>query len=146
MVVGGTVSAGKEVTKGIVEGVEEGRKSGESLDGAVVVTTAAELAAHGGVTVFSVKADGDGADVVLAFENSGDVPLRVAGVDVIALDPDGFVQRPTSADNTLTIPAHAKDQLSVRFAVPATRIKTVRVWGADYPAPSPEPSAATGTP
>jgi len=79
MVVGGTVSAGKEVTKGIVEGVEEGRKSGESLDGALVVTTAAELAEHGGVTVYSVKAVGDEADVVLAFENTGDAPLRISG-------------------------------------------------------------------
>lgn len=148
MVVGGTVSAGKEVTKGIVEGVEEGRKSGESLDGAVLVTTAAELAAHGGVTVYSVNASGDEADVVLAFENTGDTPLRVSGVEVIALDPDGFVQRPTSTETTLTVPAHAKDQLVVHFAVPAAKVKTVRVWGADYPAPAPsaEPTGATGTP
>lgn len=136
MVVGGTVSAGKEVTKGIVEGVEEGRKSGESLDGAVVVTTAAELAEHGSVTVFAVKESGDEADVVLAFENTGDTPLRVSGVEVIALDPDGFVQRPTSSETTLTVPAHAKDQLVVHFAVPAAKVKTVRVWGADYTAPA----------
>jgi len=71
-------------------------------------------------------------------------------VDVIALDPDGFVQRPTSTENTLTVPAHAKDQLTVHFAVPAATVKTVRVWGADYPAPAPTaptaPTDATGTP
>lgn len=143
MVVGGTVSAGKEVTKGIVEGVEEGRKSGESIDGAIVVTTAAELALHGGVTVFSVKDRDGGSDVMLAFENTGDTPLRISGVEVLALDPDGFVQRPTTEDSTVTVPPHAKDSVSVHFEVAADRVKTVRVWGAEYPVPAvtPEPAA-----
>ncbi len=136
MIVGGTVSAGKEVTKGIVEGVEEGRKSGESIDGAIVVTTAAELAAHGTVTVFAVRGGPAGSEVVLAFENTGDTPLRVSDVEVLALDADAFVQRPTDGNTSLTIPSHAKDQLVISFAVPPEKIKTVRVWGADSPAPA----------
>lgn len=139
MIVGGTVSTGKEVTKGIVEGVEEGRKSGESLDGAVIVSNAADLAAHGSVSVFAVRADGSESNVTLAFENAGETPMRVSGVDVIALDLDGFVQRPASADTTLTVPARAKDQLIVHFAVAPDRIKTMRIWGVDYPVPTVTP-------
>lgn len=140
-IVGGTVSAGKEVTTGIVEGVEAGRKSGESVDGAVIVTNNAELAAHGGVVVHQVRPAAHGAEVVLAFENSGEAPLRVSGLEVLVLDPDGFVQRPLDPASALTVPPRARDQLVVPFGVPPERVRTVRVWTTDLPVPAPTPAA-----
>ena len=136
-VVGETVQAGKEVTTGIVEGVEEGRKAGESVDGAVIVTNLAELQANGAVAVREVRAGPTGSEVLLAFENTADKPMRMSGIEVIALDGEGFTLRPHSFETSLTIPAKAKDQLSVAFVEPPERIKTLRVWGLDLPAPEP---------
>jgi hypothetical protein len=77
--------------------------------------------------------------VALAFENRGDHPVRISGVEVMAVDTDGFVQRPTGGGTVLTVPANAKDQLTLTFAVPAARIATVRVWGTDLSvAPTPD--------
>lgn len=139
-VVGETVQAGKEVTTGIVEGVEEGRKAGESVDGATIVTSLAELQANGTVSVREVRGGPAGSEVVLAFENTTDKPLRIGGVELIALDSDGFTLRPTGAVDGLTVPAKAKDQVVVAFAEPAEKIKTVRVWGLDLPTPPPTPA------
>ena len=134
-VVGGTVSTGKEVTKGVVDGIEEGRKSGEPIDGALIVTSAADLAAVGAVTVNGVEATAEGSTVALAFENRGDKPLRVSGVEVLALDAEGFVQRPSTPAGELTVPARAKDRLVVSFGIPPEKVATVRVWGQDLLVP-----------
>ncbi|HNH47698.1 MAG TPA: hypothetical protein PKY30_11700, partial [Myxococcota bacterium] len=53
-IVGGTIGTSKEIVTGVKEGVEEGRKQGESLDGAVIVTTPDELRANGAVSVYAV--------------------------------------------------------------------------------------------
>lgn len=136
-IVGGTVEAGKEVTSGIVEGVEEGRKHGESLDGAVVVTKLEELKANGGVVVRAVEADGAGSRVILGFDNASDKPLRISGLEVIALDAEGYTLRPSRTPSGATVPARAKDQVAVEFDAPPERVKTVRIWGEDFAAPTP---------
>lgn len=136
-VVGETVKTGKEVTAGVVEGVEEGRKAGESVDGAVLVTTAADLDANGGVAVHAVEAGGAGSNVSLAFDNKGDKPLRISGVEVLVLDADGFVSHPTTPVNGVTVPPRAKDRLVVEFGVAPDKIKTVRVWGKDLAVTAP---------
>ena len=136
-VVGNTVEAGKEMTKGVVEGVEEGRKQGESVDGATIVTRSEDLEANGSVSVREVTGGDADAHVVLAFENTTDKPLRLSNVEVLALDADGFTQRPVSTEFSLTVPPRAKDQLVVDFAVGTSKIHTVRVWGKDLVVPAP---------
>ena len=135
-VVGETVEAGKEVSTGIVEGVAEGRKAGESVDGATIVTGLAELQANGTVSVREVRLGPGGCEVVLAFENTSDKPMRISGIELIALDSDGFTLRPQESVAGLTVPAKAKDQLAIRFGEPPEKIKTVRVWGLDLPVPA----------
>ena len=44
--------------KGIAEGIEQGRKQGESADGALIISTQEELAQHGGASLGGVEADG----------------------------------------------------------------------------------------
>lgn len=140
-VVGKTVETTKGVTKGVVDGVEDGRKAGESVDGAFIVTTLEELQAHGSVSVYAVRSNGSGSDVVLTLENTAEQPLRVSAIEVLALDAEGFVKHPARGSSlTLTVPARAKDQLTVAFDVPAENVRTVRVWGADLPVPAPRPA------
>jgi len=141
-IVGGTIGTSKEIVTGGKEGVEEGRKQGESVDGAVIVTTAEELRANGTVSVYAVRAGVEGAELVLAFENQGDRPMRVGGLEILALDPDGFVLRPLKSPGELTVPSKAKDQLVVTVPGTPERVAKVRVWGEELVVPAPAAPAA----
>jgi len=136
-IVGGTIGTSKEIVAGVTEGVQEGRKQGESIDGAVIVTTAEELRANGAVSVYAVRAGVEGVELVLAFENKGERPMRVGGLEIMALDPDGFVLRPLKSPGELTVPALAKDQLVVTVPGTPERVAKVRVWGEDLVVPAP---------
>jgi hypothetical protein len=126
-----TVTAAKETSKGLDEGAEKGRKSGESLDGATLVSSAADLAGKGDITVYEVRASDAGAEskVVLAVENTTDKPLRLTKLDVVALDKEGFVQKPSGLPAEVTIAPKAKDKIS--FVVPqsADKLAKLRFWG-----------------
>lgn len=134
------VAAAKDTTKGIQEGVDKGRVSGESLDGANVVATATELAGKGAVSVFSVHGSDGSADteITLAFENTTDKPLRVTKLEFVALDKDGFAKKPADAASELTVPPKAKDKLSFSVPEKADNLAKVRVWDKDLDI---EPSA-----
>ncbi len=134
-VVGSTVKTTKEVGSGVVEGIAEGRKAGASVDGAVLVGSMSELAAHGDLRVQKVEPAGEGAcKVVLALENRGEAPLRFLNLEVVALDSDGFLVRPSGhVPGEATVPPRAKDRLEVEFPIAAERVGVVRVWSVDLP-------------
>ncbi len=136
-VIGKTVETSKEVTKGVSEGIEEGRKKGESADGAVIAYSITDLDEQGSIMVHALQDNGNGhTDVVLAVSNDGDQPLRVVGVEVVALDAEGFVHKPVSARTAnITIPPRAKDKMAFQFNLPPTDISVVRIWGEDRPVP-----------
>lgn len=136
-IVGGTISTGKEIASGVKEGVVEGRKQGESVDGAAIVTTLEELHASGGVSVYGMKDGAGGTDITLAFENTSDRPMRVSQLDVLALDKDGFAIHPSQKPGQLTVPPRAKEQLVVLVPGTADRIAKVRVWGEELSVPAP---------
>lgn len=131
-VVGKTVETSKEVGTGIVEGIQDGRKAGESVDGALIVSSLAELSGVGNATLYSVEpgpADGT-STVTIAIENTSDKPLRVTGLSIDLLDNEGFVQRPEDKNpRELTVPPHAKDRASAVFAVIPRKVGEVRLWG-----------------
>jgi hypothetical protein len=140
-VIGKTVETSKEVTKGVSEGIEEGRKQGESADGAIIAYSLADLEDHGSMRVHSIEAKGDTqASVVLAVANDSEQPLRVVGIEVVALDADDFVHKPVSTrQKDVTVPQRAKDKVAFDFNISSDQIAMVRVWGQDLPMPEPEP-------
>jgi len=141
-VVGKTVESTKGVASGVTEGIEEGRKAGSSVDGAMVVSTIEELNASGGVSVYAVVSVEGGSEVVVAFENKADTPMRITGLEVMALDSEGFVKRTSTPAGELTIPSKAKDRASFRFDLPAEDVGGVRVWGQEMTVPAPQKPAA----
>lgn len=131
-VVGKTVETSKEVGTGIVEGIQDGRKAGESVDGAAIVSSLAELNGLGTATLYSVEpGPSDGTSTVtIAIENTGEKPLRVTEISIDLLDDEGFVQRPQDKNSReLTVPPHAKDRASAVFGVPPRKVGEVRLWG-----------------
>lgn len=135
-VVGKTVETSKEVGTGIVEGIQDGRKAGESVDGAAIVSSLAELSGHGNATLYAVEpgpTEGT-ATVTIAFENTGDKPLRVTGIAIEVLDTEGFVQHAAERDDReLTVPPHAKDRATATFPVAPDKVGEVRLWGQALP-------------
>ncbi|AKU95982.1 hypothetical protein AKJ09_02646 [Labilithrix luteola] len=125
-----SISVAKETTKGIEDGVEKGRKSGESLDGATIVSNAADLAAKGGVSVYAISSEANGSDatITLAFENTSDKPMRITKLEVMALDNEGFVLKPHHAPSELTVAAKAKDKLTFSVASKSDKLAKVRCW------------------
>lgn len=130
-VVGKAIEMGKGTATGIASGVEEGRKSAESADGAIVVSSASELATHGGATLGEITGAGDAATVAVLFENKGDKPMRVTKIDVLALDGSGVVIPTQSGGTEVTVPAHAKAKYTFTASGAADSVKTVRVYGKD---------------
>ena len=128
-----SVSAAKETTKGIAEGIENGRKSGESIDGATIVSSAAELAGKGSVSVYSVSTPdgGTNSEVTLAFENTTDKPLRLTKLDFVIIDKEGFSKKPHGAASELTVPPKAKDKLTFQVDEKAAKLAKVRYWDKD---------------
>lgn len=130
------VKAAKDTAKGLEQGIEKGRKSGASADDASIVTKNEELVGKGSIQVLGVRApEGEDtlSDVELAIENTTDAPLRLSDLEIIALDDKGFTQRPVSMPTTVTVPAKAKEKLTVRFPVGPDAIAKVRVWSEELP-------------
>ncbi|WP_394825488.1 hypothetical protein [Pendulispora albinea] len=128
------VQVSKETAKGIEEGVEKGRKSGESVDGAVIVSSGEELKDKGSLRVYAVNkaAGAEGtSEVVLAAENTLDKPLRLTKLEFTILDREGFVKRPASVAprSEVTVPSKAKEKITVTVTEPPERLGKLRVYG-----------------
>jgi hypothetical protein len=133
------VQAAKDTTTGIESGVEKGRKSGVSADGAAIVSSHQDLVGKGSIVVYALRptvTDPKGAEVDLALENTTDKPLRVTNLEVLALDKEGFVKRPLIAPAELTVPPQAKDKLTVTFPAEAATLAKVRIWDKESDVPS----------
>ena len=129
----------KNTTKGLSEGLEKGRKQGASTDDAVVVTSLADLKGVGSLTVAEVRRarEGGGTEIELVVDNTGDRPLRITRLDIIALDGKGFVKRPAASPPELTVPPKAKDKLVVAFEAGDGSLAKARIWGVDHELPAP---------
>jgi hypothetical protein len=133
------VKAAKDTSKGVSEGIDKGRKGGESVDDAFIVSKAGEVTGKGTVGVHAVRPRPDNAkqaEVELALENTTDRPIRFTDIETLALDKENFVVRPESPPREVTVPPKAKERLLVVFNAEADKLAKVRVWGVDYPLPA----------
>lgn len=140
-----TVETTKGAVSGVKEGLDEGRKGTESVDGAVVVFTREEAAKYVGIMVQSIT-KGPGAntvDVTIGFANSHNKPVRVAGLNLrdtlLLVDKDGFASHIAASHEppeSVTISPMAKEKFTFTFDGDVTKTAKVRVLGQDYPVPA----------
>jgi hypothetical protein len=132
-VVGKVVELGKGTTAGIAEGFSEGREAGDSVDGARVVNSWDELIEDGEVTIHRIEQSDAGTTVVtLAVSNTGDVPLRVAELRVLALDSEGFALKPLhQPQHAVTVPPKARERITITFDAARDEVSAVRVYDHD---------------
>ena len=89
------VSSGKDALTGATEGMDAGRKEGESADKAHLVTEKSDFERLVSVTVMKVENLGEQKfQLTLAIRNDNDFPVRITNLSevktVVLLDKDGF--------------------------------------------------------
>ncbi|HEY6561721.1 MAG TPA: hypothetical protein VI072_30840 [Polyangiaceae bacterium] len=137
------VKAAKDTTRGVSEGIEKGRKQGQSPDDAVVVSRPEEIKGKGAITVRALRQHPENpkhAQIELAFENTSERPLRFTKLEVLALDAEAFVNRPRTQASDVTVLPKTKDKLVVAFEADAKTLTKVRVWGVEHKLPAVQPA------
>ncbi|MEJ2609568.1 MAG: hypothetical protein P8179_05620 [Candidatus Thiodiazotropha sp.] len=140
-VVSSVVKFGKELISGATDGVTEGRKSGESHDGATIVSNLEELEQHIDITVLGKTSDGENSvNIELGFKNRGENPVRIINIKenntIIVLDKDGYATSLSLSGNNpleLTVPEQAAKKQTFNFNIPFDRVSSIRIWGKQYP-------------
>lgn len=80
-VVSGFVSTGKDVLKGVKEGIDTGRKEGTSIDNASIIYDREQLQKNVEVKILSVIKDGEEYKVTVAFKNKTDQLIRITNLN-----------------------------------------------------------------
>ena len=93
-VVSGVVSTGKDVLKGVKEGIDTGRKDGTSIDDAFIIYDREQFEEKVKAEVLSVTKDEEGYKVTVGLKNKTDQLLRITNLNeqksLQLLDTDGF--------------------------------------------------------
>ena len=93
-VVSGVGSTGKNVLKGVKEGIDTGRKDGTSIDDAFIIYDKEQFEEKVKAEVLSVTKDEEGYKVTVGLKNKTDQLLRITNLNeqksLQLLDTDGF--------------------------------------------------------
>jgi hypothetical protein len=139
--VSGIISSGKEVLSGVTEGIEEGRKSGSSTDGAKIVSNAKEVTAAVALAITKQERSGDGGvQITLAIRNDNDFPVRLTRLgelgSVALLDRDGFtypLADPRMQGGDVTALAKSSTRVRYVFSGVEGNPAALRLYGTDIP-------------
>ena len=131
-----TVETSKGAARGVQEGIREGRAGGDAIEGAVVITSHKGLADYASIQITEIKPFQEGSAIELVIDNTSNTPIRLVDLNAMVLDKQDFAQESLSKNGyTLNVPERAKSKVEIAFGLEPDKIKTVRIWGADYPVP-----------
>ena len=120
-VVSGVVSTGKDVLKGVKEGIDTGRKEGTSIDDASIIYDREQLQKNVEVKILSVIKDGGEYKVTVALKNKTDKLIRITNLNeqetLQLLDTDGFSVFSLCPVGDISIPK--KSAVKSNFTFPA---------------------------
>ncbi len=125
------VSGYKDTVAGVEEGWVGGRERGASLDGAIVVFSFEDFAEYADLQVEKVAVSTHGSfgtEVTLVIDNVAEEPLRMADVELVALDAERFALDTDPKRTETTVPPKAKQRLKFRVKAAPKDIGTIRVW------------------
>jgi len=133
--VSGIISGGKNVLKGIKEGIDTGRKDGESLDGAILISDKESLEKNITFDIISVEKNGQYWTVNLIIKNDQDKFVRLTNLyeqkNLQLLNEEGLAVFSTGANTDITIPSKASGKASFNFILEGTP-KKVRIYEAEF--------------
>ncbi|WP_444942978.1 hypothetical protein ACJJIK_12920 [Microbulbifer sp. ZKSA006] len=131
------VSFGKNLVDGASEGVVDGRKSGQSTDGAILINTLEDLDKYLQADVIAVTAaEEHGCYVEVGFKNENDFPVRLIDLNssesVIVIDHDGYASNLFNGKGNpmeITVPSKAGRKQKFYFAKDWDQVREIRILG-----------------
>ncbi|MEQ4925016.1 hypothetical protein [Proteus hauseri] len=113
-------TASKDALSGIKDGVDEGRKSGSSVDGAVIIYDKDNLSKYTTIKTLSIEPVGENRHLVtLAVKNTSDSLIRLTNLNekmnLYVLDGDDFVAYLATPHEDISIPAKTATKLRLEF-------------------------------
>ena len=123
-VVSGVVSTGKDVLKGVKEGIDTGRKDGTSIDDAFIIYDREQFEEKVKAEVLSVTKDEEGYKVTVGLKNKTDQLLRITNLNeqksLQLLDTDGFSVFSLCPVGDISIPKKSAVKSNFRFPADGT--------------------------
>ena len=123
-VVSGVVSTGKDVLKGVKEGIDTGRKDGTSIDDAFIIYDREQFEEKVKAEVLSVTKDEEGYKVTVGLKNKTDQLLRITNLNeqksLQLLDTDGFSVFASYPVRDISIPKKSAVKSVFRFPADGT--------------------------
>ena len=123
-VVSGVVSTGKDVLKGVKEGIDTGRKDGTSIDDAFIIYDREQFEEKVKAEVLSVTKDEEGYKVTVGLKNKTDQLLRITNLNeqksLQLLDTDGFSVFASYPVRDISIPKKSAVKSIFRFPADGT--------------------------
>lgn len=132
----GLTSAGKDALTGVQEGIDDGRKSGSSVDGALIIYDKENLAKYTTIKVLSTEEINETTYLVtLAVKNTSDTVIRLTNLNhknnLYAIDADDFVAYLDKLQEDVTLPAATATKLRLTFVKAEGKPHIVRLYGQD---------------
>lgn len=131
------VKFGKDLLEGADEGVDEGRKVGQSQDGAIIVDNNADFEKQLSVKLIEVQeVDENSSYVELGFKNATDNPVRLINLreseTIIAIDNEGYATNLAGGlinPMEVTVPSNAGKKQKFYFNISAASVNEIRIMG-----------------
>ncbi|KEY57393.1 hypothetical protein [Serratia sp. DD3] len=145
--VSGLVSTGKDTLSGVKSGIDDGRKTGESVDSATIITEKEGLNKFIEASVLSATKVGEKEskeyEVTLALRNKSDKPVRLTNLNeansLVLLDASGFASllktslSPSAAE--VMVPASAAVKVRYTFTNVEDAPALLRLYGVNITVP-----------
>ncbi|MDR0355723.1 MAG: hypothetical protein LBJ64_08320 [Deltaproteobacteria bacterium] len=149
-IVSGIVSTGKDALSGIGEGIDEGRREGESGDKASLVLNREDFEKYLSAEVIRAeRSDGGSVLLTVAIKNDNEQPIRLANLSelqsLVLLDADGFSyplpDRMTQGKDVTAL-GRSLTRLQLRYFGVEAEPVTLRLFDIELPVPAPAPDVA----
>lgn len=110
----------KDALSGLKDGIDEGRKSGSSVDGAIIIYDKENLNKYTTIKPLSVESTGENSYLVtVAVKNNSDSLIRLTNLNerknIYAIDADDFVAYLDSIQEDVNIPNKTATKLRLTF-------------------------------
>ncbi|WP_272538563.1 hypothetical protein [Providencia sp. PROV197] len=134
-------ASSKDALSGLKEGIDEGRASGSSIDGAIIIYDIENLNKHTDVKVTSSEKITDGEYLLtVAIKNKSDSAIRLTNLNdknnIFILDQDGFTSYLSTVQNDISIPKRAASKVKFKFSAVDETPSVLRLYDLDIKIPT----------
>ncbi|SPT69736.1 hypothetical protein [Anaerobiospirillum thomasii] len=137
-VVSGVVSTGKDVLKGVKEGIDTGRKEGTSVDDAFIIDDKELFEKNVDANVLSVTQDQEIYKLTVGFKNKTDKLIRITNLNeqesLQLINTDGFTVFALDYVQDISIPKQSAVKATFIFTADGTP-KTLKIYESEIEVP-----------